>query len=276
MGGRLVGLGGVDGEQDRRALGHRGFGDRGACVGGSDRARGARVGRVRVTGGPRETGAIGRSGRFGRARLLRYLLRLGGPLFGRVHRVDAGAGNRHRPVRGRYRRRGRCSFDGGPRVVLGREDRLVCRGTACQHDREFGARLRGCSDQGGEIRQVALLVATRGDVSPQQHGAGFGGHKEAAQGNGIVLVCAYGIYVSIDWLVTWLSQQHGGFVNASHLGWLSGWLMVLPNTSHPARRAAVSSRFRCRRDPATTAIWRRGVDLASSRGHEATSFGMSV
>ena len=46
---------------------------------------------------------------------------------------------------------------------------------------------------------------------------------------GVVLICAYGIYASIDWLVTWLSQQHGGFVNASHLGWLSGWLMVLPN-----------------------------------------------
>jgi len=45
----------------------------------------------------------------------------------------------------------------------------------------------------------------------------------------VVLVCAYGLYVSIDWLVNWLSHQQGGFVNASHLGWLSGWLMVLPN-----------------------------------------------
>ncbi len=45
----------------------------------------------------------------------------------------------------------------------------------------------------------------------------------------VVLVCAYGLYVSIDWLVAWLSHQHGGFVNANHLGWLSGWLMVLPN-----------------------------------------------
>jgi len=46
---------------------------------------------------------------------------------------------------------------------------------------------------------------------------------------GVVLVCAYGLYASIDWLVAWLSQQQGGFVNASHLGWLSGWLMALPN-----------------------------------------------
>jgi cation:H+ antiporter len=45
----------------------------------------------------------------------------------------------------------------------------------------------------------------------------------------IVLVCAYGLYASIDWLVAWLSHQQGGFVNAAHLGWLSGWLMVLPN-----------------------------------------------
>ncbi|MEO6567552.1 MAG: sodium:calcium symporter [Opitutaceae bacterium] len=45
----------------------------------------------------------------------------------------------------------------------------------------------------------------------------------------IVLIGAYGLYVSIDWLVTWLTAQNGDFVNASHLGWLSGWLMVLPN-----------------------------------------------
>jgi len=44
-----------------------------------------------------------------------------------------------------------------------------------------------------------------------------------------VLVGAYGLYVSIDWLVSWLSTQNGDFVNAAHLGWLSGWLMVLPN-----------------------------------------------
>ena len=44
-----------------------------------------------------------------------------------------------------------------------------------------------------------------------------------------VLAGAYGLYVSIDWLVTWLSTQNGDFVNAAHLGWLSGWLMVLPN-----------------------------------------------
>ena len=45
----------------------------------------------------------------------------------------------------------------------------------------------------------------------------------------VVLACAYGMYETIDWLVTWLSAQKGGFVSASNLGWLTGWLMVLPN-----------------------------------------------
>ncbi len=45
----------------------------------------------------------------------------------------------------------------------------------------------------------------------------------------VVLLGAYALYVSVDWLVAWLSGQHGGFVSAKNLGWLSGWLMVLPN-----------------------------------------------
>ena len=45
----------------------------------------------------------------------------------------------------------------------------------------------------------------------------------------IVLAGAYGLYTSLDWLVTWLSAQDGAFINAKNLGWLSGWLMVLPN-----------------------------------------------
>lgn len=45
----------------------------------------------------------------------------------------------------------------------------------------------------------------------------------------IVLVAAFGIYSSIDWLVAWLSAQKGGFISAANLGWLSGWLMVVPN-----------------------------------------------
>lgn len=45
----------------------------------------------------------------------------------------------------------------------------------------------------------------------------------------IVVLAAYGLYVSIDWLVTWLATSKGDFINAAHLGWLSGWLMVVPN-----------------------------------------------
>ena len=46
---------------------------------------------------------------------------------------------------------------------------------------------------------------------------------------GLLAVGALGIYVSTDWLVEWISHIHSGFISAKHLGWLSGWLMVLPN-----------------------------------------------
>lgn len=45
----------------------------------------------------------------------------------------------------------------------------------------------------------------------------------------VLAVCAYAIYVSTDWLVTWLQNRHEGFISVKYLGWLSGWLMVLPN-----------------------------------------------
>jgi len=45
----------------------------------------------------------------------------------------------------------------------------------------------------------------------------------------IVLACAYVMYDAIDWLVTWLSAQKSGFFSSANLGWLTGWLMVLPN-----------------------------------------------
>jgi cation:H+ antiporter len=45
----------------------------------------------------------------------------------------------------------------------------------------------------------------------------------------IVLIGAAGLYSSIDWLVNWLSIQNGTCINAKNLGWLSGWVMVLPN-----------------------------------------------
>jgi cation:H+ antiporter len=45
----------------------------------------------------------------------------------------------------------------------------------------------------------------------------------------LVLVSAWLIYETLDWLVAWISAQKEGFVSAANLGWLSGWLMVLPN-----------------------------------------------
>ncbi|HXC35001.1 MAG TPA: hypothetical protein VNV43_03950 [Candidatus Acidoferrales bacterium] len=45
----------------------------------------------------------------------------------------------------------------------------------------------------------------------------------------ILGICAYGIYISTDWLVTWIDNRHIGFISKQHLGWLTGWLMVLPN-----------------------------------------------
>lgn len=45
----------------------------------------------------------------------------------------------------------------------------------------------------------------------------------------LLAVGAYGIYLSTDWLVAWVQHNRTGFISAKHLGWLSGWLMVLPN-----------------------------------------------
>jgi cation:H+ antiporter len=45
----------------------------------------------------------------------------------------------------------------------------------------------------------------------------------------LLAVGAYGVYLSIDWLVPWVSKVQTGFISAKYLGWLSGWLMVLPN-----------------------------------------------
>jgi len=46
---------------------------------------------------------------------------------------------------------------------------------------------------------------------------------------GLLAVGAYVLYLSTNWLVDWISRIHTGFISARHLGWLSGWLMVLPN-----------------------------------------------
>lgn len=45
----------------------------------------------------------------------------------------------------------------------------------------------------------------------------------------VVLACGWFIYESLAWLVQWISAQRGDFINRDNLGWLTGWLMVLPN-----------------------------------------------
>lgn len=42
-------------------------------------------------------------------------------------------------------------------------------------------------------------------------------------------VGAAATYVSVTWLVDWLSAINEGFISVKNLGLLSGWLMVLPN-----------------------------------------------
>jgi cation:H+ antiporter len=45
----------------------------------------------------------------------------------------------------------------------------------------------------------------------------------------ILMAGAWAIYVSTDWLVAWVLKKQTGVISAKYLGWLSGWLMVLPN-----------------------------------------------
>lgn len=63
------------------------------------------------------------------------------------------------------------------------------------------------------------------------------GHVSSGKGPGwmtavnLVLlgVGAWASYISINWLVDWLNARPEGFISKENLGWLSGWLMVLPN-----------------------------------------------
>lgn len=58
----------------------------------------------------------------------------------------------------------------------------------------------------------------------------------------LVVIGGVALFTSIDELVAWLSRQKTGFFSADHLGWLTGWLMVLPNALlafyYAARRRA--------------------------------------
>jgi cation:H+ antiporter len=45
----------------------------------------------------------------------------------------------------------------------------------------------------------------------------------------LALLGAWVIFESLEWLVEWLTQSQQGFFRAEHLGWITGWLLVLPN-----------------------------------------------
>ena len=45
----------------------------------------------------------------------------------------------------------------------------------------------------------------------------------------LLLFGALDVYLAVSGLVEWISGAEGRFLNPSYAGWLSGWLMVLPN-----------------------------------------------
>ncbi len=47
----------------------------------------------------------------------------------------------------------------------------------------------------------------------------------------ILLVSGFVMVVSLEGLVNWLGEIEEGFFSADRLGWLSGWLLVLPNAA---------------------------------------------
>ena len=46
---------------------------------------------------------------------------------------------------------------------------------------------------------------------------------------GLLAIGAYAIYFSTNWLVEAINNVPKGLFSAQHLGWLTGWLMVVPN-----------------------------------------------
>jgi cation:H+ antiporter len=45
----------------------------------------------------------------------------------------------------------------------------------------------------------------------------------------VLIVGAVAVYWSIDALVRWLQSMQSGWISARNIGWITGWLMVLPN-----------------------------------------------
>jgi cation:H+ antiporter len=47
----------------------------------------------------------------------------------------------------------------------------------------------------------------------------------------LALAAAGLLLISLDWLVDWLSKRPADALGAGHLGWITAWLMVLPNAA---------------------------------------------
>jgi cation:H+ antiporter len=45
----------------------------------------------------------------------------------------------------------------------------------------------------------------------------------------LIALCAYVIYLSVDYLVQWITTSKNPYIKPSYLGWLSGAIMVVPN-----------------------------------------------
>lgn len=45
----------------------------------------------------------------------------------------------------------------------------------------------------------------------------------------LIAVCAYAIYLSVDYLVNWVTTAENPYFSVANLGWLSGVIMVVPN-----------------------------------------------
>lgn len=45
----------------------------------------------------------------------------------------------------------------------------------------------------------------------------------------LIGVCAYAVYLSVDYLVQWITTAKNPYIKPSYLGWLSGAIMVVPN-----------------------------------------------
>jgi cation:H+ antiporter len=45
----------------------------------------------------------------------------------------------------------------------------------------------------------------------------------------LIGVCAWMIYLSVDYLVKWVGAAQNSYINLANLGWLSGAIMVIPN-----------------------------------------------